>query len=387
MSVYVILAAGGSGSRMGLGVNKVLLPLCGASVLCRSLRLFEGLIDGLVLVSRPEDLPAMKAEAALSGVSYPVSLVPGGDTRQASVWNGLKSLSAAPEDLVLVHDAARCLTPVSVIREVIASCRAYRSGIPGVPAVNTIKVCDPAGFVSDTPDRSALFEIQTPQGFLFGDLFSSYQKAEAESFAATDDASVMEYAGFPVRVVPGSRENIKLTGKEDLLIAKAMLSQNTVPFRSGLGYDVHRLVENRKLILCGVEIPHTLGLLGHSDADVALHALMDAMLGAAALGDIGQHFPDTDPAFEGVSSLFLLEKVNDLIHAAGFSLVNTDITIAAQRPKLAPHIPLMREKIASALSCDISQISVKATTTEKLGFEGRQEGISAQAVCLLTPHQ
>ena len=208
-------------------------------------------------------------------------------------------------------------------------------------------------------------------------------QAEKDRFAATDDASVMEHSHHEVFVVEGSPRNMKLTRQEDLMLANYMTG-NVCPFRTGIGYDVHRLTEGRKLILCGVEIPHSMGLLGHSDADVALHALMDAMLGAAALGDIGQHFPDRDPQYKGISSLLLLKKTAALLRMQGWRLVNADIVIAAQKPKLLPYVHQMRTNIAEAIACEVACISVKATTTEELGFEGRQEGISSQAVCLLT---
>ena len=384
MKVYVILAAGGSGARMHTSVNKVLLSLSGCTVLLRSLRIFDHIIDGLVLVCRPEDEEAIQAEVALGALSFPVTIVHGGATRQQSVWNGLKSLRADPEDIVLVHDAARCLASPDLVRTLIRTCMETGACVPGVPAVNTVKECDPAGRIVRTPDRSALFEVQTPQAFRYQDLCDANLRAGEDGFQATDDASLLEHAGYPVFVVPGSRMNIKITEKEDLMIASAWLRSNAPAApRVGMGYDVHRLVEGRKLILCGIEIPHVFGLLGHSDADVAIHALMDAMLGAAALGDIGHCFPDTDPQYKGISSVILLEKVNDMIRSAGYTLINVDLTIAAQKPRLAPYIGQMREKIAETLAVDVSCISIKATTTEKLGFEGREEGISAQAVCLL----
>jgi len=381
--VYVVLAAGGSGTRMNAGENKIFLPVGGISVLARSLRLFEGLVSGLVIVCRPEEEDRIRREAASAGVSYAVSFTRGGATRQSSVLNGLLALSAAPDDTVLVHDAARCLTPREVIRACIDSCEEVGSGVAAVPAVNTMKYATGEGMVLRTADRTDLYEIQTPQGFLFAPLLDAYRRAEQEHFSATDDASVMEHAGLPVRLVPGSKTNIKVTEKEDLIMMNALLQPSPSGLRIGMGYDVHRLVENRKLILCGVEVPHTLGLLGHSDADVALHALMDALLGAAALGDIGIHFPDSAEAYKDISSLILLQEVIRKVRDAGFELVNADITIAAQKPKLAPLIPSMKEKVCETLGCALSQINIKATTTEHLGFEGREEGISAQAVCLL----
>jgi 2-C-methyl-D-erythritol 4-phosphate cytidylyltransferase/2-C-methyl-D-erythritol 2,4-cyclodiphosphate synthase len=266
---------------------------------------------------------------------------------------------------------------------VIASVRETGSGVPGIPVSSTYKVCDAAGLVLQTPDRASLFEVQTPQGFIAQDLLRVSLKAAEEGFEGTDDASLMEHYGLPVRIVPGSKSNLKLTTPDDLAAAQLILKGGLPSMRVGMGYDVHRLVEGRKLVLCGVEIPWDLGLLGHSDADVALHALMDAMLGACGLGDIGRHFPDTDDRFKGISSLLLLQETNRLVREAGFSISNVDVTIVAQRPKLMPYIPQMVRTVADALQIEESAVNIKATTTEKLGFEGRGEGISASAVCLV----
>ena len=381
--VHVVLAAGGSGTRMNAGDNKIFLDAGGKSVLLRSMHLFDGLIDRMVVVCRPEDEPRIREIISGSGVSYSVSTAYGGDTRQHSVLNGLKSLDAGPDDIVLIHDAARCMTPRNVILQILDSCERSGSGVAAIPAVNTMKYADSEMNVLRTADRKDLYEVQTPQGFRYGLLLRAYMKAENDGFAATDDASVVEHAGYRVLLVRGSKKNIKVTEKEDLVMINALLHVDIPMYRIGMGYDVHRLTEGRKLILCGIEIPHSLGLLGHSDADVALHALMDAMLGAAALGDIGQHFPDTSDKFKGISSLLLLKEVIRMIRSAGYEFVNADITIAAQKPKLAPYIHDMILKTSTALSCDPGQINIKATTTEKLGFEGREEGISAQAVCFL----
>ena len=381
--VHVVLAAGGAGSRMGAGQNKIFLEAGGKSILLRSMQLFEGIIDRMVIVCRPEDEQQIRRIVSMSGVSYQVSLARGGESRQHSVLNGLKSLGADPDDIVLVHDAARCLTPVNVILDILESCRSKGSGVAAVPAVNTMKYADSDMYVLHTADRSDLYEIQTPQGFRFAQLYDSYIKAEKDGFVATDDASVAEHAGVRVLLVRGSKKNIKVTEKEDLVMINALLQQDTPSLRIGMGYDVHRLTEGRKLILCGIEIPHTLGLLGHSDADVALHALMDAMFGAAALGDIGRHFPDTSDEYKGISSVLLLKEAIRKVRKAGYEFVNADITIAAQKPRISPYIPEMVRKVSETLFCDTSQVNIKATTTERLGFEGREEGISAQAVCSL----
>lgn len=383
MNTYVILAAGGSGTRMGAARNKIFLPLMGIPVLVRSIRLFEGLISGMVIVIRDEDLAEAESLAAAAGVSFPVSFVSGGATRQHSVLNGLRSVPFEEDDVVLVHDAARCLTPRDVIAAVLESCRRYGSGVPAVPAVSTMKYGTPDRLVVRTVDRENLFEVQTPQGFRAGALLRANAMAEKDNFAVTDDASVMEHAGEEVHLVQGAKMNMKITEKEDIRIAEALLSSGMPSLRIGSGYDVHCLTEGRDLILCGVKIPHTLGLLGHSDADVALHALMDAMLGAASLGDIGRHFPDTDEKYRGISSMLLLEETCKKIISAGYRFVNADITIVAQKPKIAPFIPDMVRNVCSVLGCSAHQVNIKATTTEKLGFEGRQEGISSQAVCLL----
>ena len=383
MKTIGIMACGGSGSRMNAGMNKILLPLAGRTVIRRSLEAFEGLVDEMILSVRPEDESPVRREAELAEISFPVRLVSGGATRQESVLNGLKSVLWNPEDLVLVHDAARCLVEPDLIRRVIASCVSSGSGVPAVPAVSTFKLCDEEGRITRTLPRASLYEIQTPQGFAGADLLRASLEAMARRLEVTDDASVMELAGAEVRIVPGSVRNIKLTTPEDYMAAEQLLNHGLPALRVGTGYDVHRLAEDRKLVLCGVEIPWERGLLGHSDADVALHALMDAMLGAAALGDIGKHFPDTDPQYAGISSLLLLKKTAELLQRSGYRPVNVDITVVAQQPKLLPYIPRMRRNVADALALPEGAVSVKATTTEKLGFEGRGEGISAQAVCLI----
>ena len=377
---YAIILAGGSGSRMGAGCNKVLLTLGGEPVIQRSIRAFEGLVDGVVLVSREEDIPAMGAMLAKSGLSAVV--VAGGATRQESVWNGLCALPEGVEH-VLIHDGARCLVDAETIRRCKASVEVHGTGVAAVPVVDTIKQVDADGIVAATPDRSSLMAVQTPQGFRLPLIMEAHEAARQAGFTGTDDASLVERIGHSVRLTQGNRRNIKLTTPEDINMAEAFLNGGLPSLRVGQGYDVHRLVEGRELILCGVTVPHTLGLLGHSDADVALHALMDAMLGAMALGDIGKHFPDTDERYRGISSMKLLEHVVALLAEHGARVTNCDVTIVAQKPKLLPYIPQMRQNVADALSLPLDRVNVKATTTERLAFEGREEGISAQAVCMV----
>ena len=377
---YAIVLAGGSGSRMGAQRNKVLLKLAGKPVIVRAVDAFTNLVDGVILISREEDIPDMRA--AMAAANLPVTIVAGGDSRQASVWNGLCAL---PESCthVLIHDGARCLVDEGTIRRCMASVENHGTGVAAIPAIDTIKQVDADEIVTATPDRSQLRAVQTPQGFTVELIRRAHMSAQQAGFLGTDDASLVERLGHPVRLTEGNRRNIKLTTPEDLIMAETFLGRNFPALRVGQGYDVHRLVEGRDLILCGVNIPHTLGLLGHSDADVAVHALMDAMLGAMALGDIGKHFPDTDERYRGISSMKLLEHVVALLKERHARVTNCDVTIVAQKPKLLPHIPQMQANIASALELPLDRVNIKATTTERLAFEGREEGISAQAICMV----
>ena len=376
-----IILGGGSGTRMGRNKNKVLLPLCGVPILIRSVRAFQKHASQLIVVIRSEDYA--EASGMLREYDLPVQLAIGGDTRQASVAAGLELV---PDDAaVLIHDGARCLVDDVTIANCKQSVEQFGTGIAAVPVTDTIKKVD-HGQIVDTPDRSTLWAMQTPQAFLKKDIAEAHAYARTTGFTGTDDASLLEHMGRPVRIAEGSPRNFKITRPEDLIMAESILNEKqstqAFPLRIGHGYDVHQLTEGRKLILCGVEIPHSLGLLGHSDADVALHALMDAMLGSLALGDIGHLFPDTDNQYLGISSMELLRQVVSVLKEHEARVVNCDLTICAQKPKLAPFIQQMRENIAQALSISIQCVSVKATTTEHLGFEGRMEGISATSVVL-----
>ena len=377
---YAIILAGGSGSRMGAGKNKVLLELQHEPVIVRSVRAFAHLVDGAILVGREEDMPDLRD--VMSEYGLPVRIVAGGATRQESVWNGLCAL---PEDCthVLIHDGARCLVDEATIRRCMESAEKHGSGVAAVPAIDTIKEVNDEDIVTATPDRNHLRAVQTPQAFPVELIRTAHEAARVDGFIGTDDASLVERMGMPVRLTLGDRRNIKLTTPEDMKMAEAFLDHPFPALRIGQGYDVHRLVPERELILCGVKVPHSLGLLGHSDADVALHALMDAMLGAMALGDIGKHFPDTDERYRGISSMKLLEHVVALLASHRARVTNCDVTIVAQKPKLLPFIAAMRENVAASLNLPIDRVNVKATTTEHLSFEGQEEGISAQAVCIV----
>ena len=275
-----------------------------------------------------------------------------------------------------------------VIARTLESAKKYGSGVAAVPLKDTVKRVNEGGVVVDTPPRDALRAVQTPQTFE-AELIRRAHAVYALGERATDDAALAERMGVEVRLTEGDVENIKLTTPEDMLLARQVIlrregqKEEKPMVRIGHGYDVHRLTEDRKLILCGVEIPYTLGLLGHSDADVALHALMDALLGAAALGDIGRHFPDTDPAYKGADSGRLLDHVVALLEEKGYAVGNVDVTIICQRPKLKDYIEQMRQNVARHLKVDADCVNIKATTTEKLGFEGEGLGISSHAVACI----
>lgn len=310
-------------------------------------------------------------------------IVVGGGERRDSVWQGLQQVSAGT-DMVLIHDAARPFISHRVIDACLAAIKHYGAAVVARPIADTLKRATPDGQVDATVDRNQLWGAQTPQGFRTDLIVDAYAKAIAEDWPVTDDAAVAERAGHRVHLVEGEAMNFKITRPEDLALAERLLVG--IP-RTGFGYDVHRLVPERQLVLGGVTIPHTLGLLGHSDADVLTHAVMDALLGAAALGDIGQHFPDTDVRYRGISSITLLKEVAAKLAAAGFIAYNIDVTIAAQAPKLMEYIPEMRLRLATALGLAVERVSIKATTTEGLGFVGLKEGMAAYATAAVVPQQ
>ena len=370
-TVTAIIVAAGASRRMGFDKLSYCLP-DGRTVLETSCALFGAhpAVDELVLVAggnRPQ------CEAIAAACPKPCTVVQGGATRADSVHNGL---AAAKGQLVAIHDAARPFASEEVITQVLQAAANTGAAAPAVPVKDTIKVADKDGKVVTTPDRATLYAVQTPQCFDRALYLQALEAVSGEKASlVTDDCSLFELAGLPVTLTAGDYANLKITTKEDLQ------KENTM--RIGHGYDVHRLVEDRKLILGGVEVPYEKGLLGHSDADVLLHAVMDAVLGAAALGDIGQHFPDTDPAYEGADSMVLLARVMDYARELGFEFVDADCTIACQQPKITPHRDAMRANLAHALGVDVENVGVAATTTEKLGWEGQGEGIGAWAVCLL----
>ena len=376
MSICAVILCGGSGSRMGTRESKTLLPLQGVPAVIRCAKVFMDTCDHMILVVRPDEEQLFRDLFDRHHIPLH-AVVHGGSTRQESVKNALHALPD-PCTQVLIHDGARALVTKDVVLRVIDSVNQHGNGVPAVPVKDTVKEAYDC-IVRRTVDRSCLYAMQTPQGFDAALLLRAHREAACD---CTDDAALLESLSIPVHLVDGDPLNFKLTTPEDYQMAKALFPAYP---RIGSGFDAHRLVEGRKLILCGVDVPYEKGLLGHSDADVALHALTDAMLGAAAMGDIGKLFPDNDIKYKGISSLLLLKEAYKRIREKGFVLGNCDVTIVAQKPKLAAFIPDMRKNIASALDADIDQVSVKATTTEKMGYEGTGEGISAQSVCMLLP--
>jgi len=388
-----IIVAAGKGSRMKSADSKQFLPLGGKPILVHTLELFERLPDvaSVVLVTGAKDMERCARLVREHGIGKVEAVVEGGAERQDSVFRGLCAL---PVHLnwVLVHDAVRPFASLEHIAACLEAAREAGGAVLAVPVKDTIKAADAAGRVAATPDRRTLWSVQTPQAFRRGLFTAGHALAQRDGFLGTDDASLVERLGEPVRIVEGSYDNIKITTPEDLQWAEAYLARREPAGRKGAapvirigqGFDVHAFAEGRRCIIGGVDIPFEKGLVGHSDADVLLHAVADAVLGALALGDIGKHFPDTDAAFKDADSLLLLKQAWRLAEERGYRLGNLDATIIAQRPKLAPHIPRMTEILAAALGAETGQVSVKATTTEKLGFPGREEGIAAQAVvCLL----
>ncbi|HWR38764.1 MAG TPA: 2-C-methyl-D-erythritol 4-phosphate cytidylyltransferase [Patescibacteria group bacterium] len=394
MAVAIIPAAG-QGRRMGSGVNKAFLTLAGEPILLRTVRILAQCsnIGRLIVVAAPEETETVTGMLlSLNKLTLPWLVVAGGSERQYSVANAL-AMVTEEDKIVLVHDGARPLVDPKNVEEVIEAARQHGAAILAVPVKDTVKQVDEEGFVKATPERKELWNVQTPQAFTGEVLKRAHAAARRDDFLGTDEASLVERLNIKVKIVAGSDRNIKITTPADIAVAQRLLNDSAVPgtvlpvlgFRCGMGYDVHRLVTGRKLILGGVEIPHTHGLDGHSDADVLLHAIKDALLGAAALGDIGRHFPDTDGRYRGISSLLLLAEVRDLVTGAGYQVNNLDATVVAQKPKLAPFIETMRTNIAATLRIENNQVNVKATTTEELGFAGRREGIAAYATATLIP--
>ena len=372
-----LIVAGGSGQRFGAERPKQYLDLAGKPVLRRTVEAFLGhpQVTGVRVVIDPTWRNAY--DAALSGLALP-DPVAGGASRQDSVRNGLEALAAdgAP-DLVLIHDAARPLIDADTIAAVIATLNGTPGAIAAVPVADTLKRGS-GDAIAGTVDRDGLWRAQTPQGFRFPAILEAHRAAAGLSL--TDDAAVAERAGLTVALVPSKEDNFKVTTPDDLTRATHAIMSSLWDVRTGSGFDVHRFTDGDFVTLCGLRVPHSHGLEGHSDADVGLHALTDAILGALAAGDIGSHFPPTDPRWRGADSAKFLHHAADLVAERGGVIAHADVTIICERPKVGPHRAAMAERIAQILGIEVGRVSVKATTTEQLGFTGRREGIAAQAV-------
>lgn len=374
--VAALVVAAGQGDRFGGALPKQYQLLAGRTVIARALDAFAG--HGRVQTLACVIAPGAQAEFEAATAGHDIAIVvEGGASRQESVRNGLEALaaSAAPPDLVLIHDAARPLTPAKTIDAVIDALAEADGAAPALAVVDTLSFRQGDGFGEET-DREALLRRQTPQGFRFQAILDAHRRFAATP--VTDDIALARLAGLSTAATQGSERLLKLTRPEDKTMAEAMLAGDA-RISVGNGYDVHAFGPGDSVMLCGVEIPHSHGLVGHSDADVAMHALTDAMLGAVAAGDIGQHFPPTDPQWKGAASHIFLEAALAEIGRQGGRLDAVDVTIVCQRPKVGPHRDAMRKRLADLLDLPLACVNVKATTTEGLGFTGRSEGVAALA--------
>ncbi|MCU0888115.1 MAG: 2-C-methyl-D-erythritol 4-phosphate cytidylyltransferase [Rubritepida sp.] len=384
MTIAALLLAAGRGARFGAPEPKQYAPLLGRPVLRHAAEAL--LAGGEVGLLQPVCAAGEEGRVAaiLEGLPH-LPPVPGGATRHASVRAGLAALAPHAPSAVLVHDAARPVIPQGTIPALLAALAAHPGAIPAQPVSDTLKRGE-EGLVRETTPRAGLFRAQTPQAFRFEALLAAHDLATGE---ATDDAQLIEWQGGRVALVPGHESNVKITFPEDLARVEASL----IPFplgrlvpRAGTGFDVHRLVAGRPLILCGLRVPHEMGLDGHSDADVGIHALCDAIYGALAEGDIGTHFPPSQMTWKDADSAQFLVHAAGRIAARGGVLANADVTLICERPKIGPHAAAMRARLAELLGVPVERVGVKATTTERLGFTGRGEGIAAQAaVSVLLP--
>lgn len=376
MTTAVIIVAAGRGTRAGEGEPKQWRPLAGEPVLLHTLRAFQGM-GRIVVVLHPDDMA--RAAALFGGLA---TLVAGGADRAGSVRNALDTLEGSEVTRVLIHDGARPLVPAQVIRDVLAALDTAPAAAPALAVTDALWL-GTDGHVAGTRDRSGLYRAQTPQGFRFPEILAAHR---AHPGGAADDVEVARAAGLAVAIVPGSEDNLKITWPGDFARAETILvarkGQN-MDIRTGNGYDVHAFTEGDHVTLCGVKVPHGKGLLGHSDADVGMHALTDAIYGALAEGDIGRHFPPSDPQWKGAASEIFLDHAVKLAAARGYRVSNCDVTLICERPKIGPFALDMAATLARIMGIAADRVSVKATTSERLGFTGREEGIAAIATVTL----
>ncbi|WP_434621654.1 bifunctional 2-C-methyl-D-erythritol 4-phosphate cytidylyltransferase/2-C-methyl-D-erythritol 2,4-cyclodiphosphate synthase [Tabrizicola sp. M-4] len=373
MTTAAVIVAAGRGSRAGGDIPKQWQLLAGRPVLAHTLAAFRGAVDRLVVVIHPDDHAQALALAA------DALLVEGGATRDASVRNALEALAGEGVTRVLIHDGARPLVAPEVIARVLAALDAHPGAAPALPVTDALWL-GKDGLVVGTRDRAGLWRAQTPQGFRFADILAAHR---AHPGGAADDVEVARAAGLDVAIVDGDESNLKVTFPGDFARAEAMMKDRNMDVRLGNGYDVHAFTEGDHVWLCGVKVPHHKALLGHSDADVGMHALTDAIYGALAMGDIGRHFPPSDPQWKGAASHIFLRHAANLMRAQGYALGNCDVTLVCERPKIGPHAAAMQAELAAIMGVDVTRVSVKATTSERLGFTGREEGIAALATACL----
>lgn len=385
MTTVALIVAAGRGERVGGEVPKQYRHLGGVPVLRRAVQAFlrHPRIDAVHVMIAEEHGGLYEDAVGDLGLEPPVL---GGPERQASVLNGLESLTDAAPDHVLIHDAARPLVPSAVIDRVMDALDTGPAALPVLAVADTLRRGED-GRAAGTVSRDGLWRAQTPQGMRFKAILDAHRRAAAQGVLVTDDAALMEWAGHPVALVAGSEDAMKITTPEDFAMAERLIA-STLETRVGTGFDVHRLGEKRPdgvdgVALGGIVIPHDRALLGHSDADVALHAITDALLGALGDGDIGAHFPPSDPQWKGAASHQFLADACRRVRAAGGAIRHLDLTVICERPKVGPYREAMRERIAEICGVPVARVSVKATTTERLGFPGRGEGIAAQAAATI----
>ncbi|WP_047308554.1 bifunctional 2-C-methyl-D-erythritol 4-phosphate cytidylyltransferase/2-C-methyl-D-erythritol 2,4-cyclodiphosphate synthase [Rhodopseudomonas palustris] len=374
-----IIVAAGRGLRAGAGGPKQYRTLAGRPVIARAMEPFctHPEVMAVQPVTNPDDTEMFNA--AVAGLNFRPA-VGGGATRQGSVRAGLEALAELKPDIVLIHDAARCFVTPGLISRAIAAAGATGAALPVVPVTDTIKQVDAAGAVDATPDRATLRIAQTPQAFRFDVILDAHRRAAQDGRDEfTDDAALAEWAGLTVSTFEGDANNMKMTTPEDFAREESRLMAALGDIRTGTGYDVHAFGDGDHVWLCGLKVPHSRGFLAHSDGDVGLHALVDAILGALADGDIGSHFPPTDPQWKGAASDKFLKYAIDRLTARGGRVANLEVTMICERPKIGPLRDAMRQCIAEITGVPVSRVAVKATTSEKLGFTGREEGIAATA--------
>lgn len=385
-AIGIVVVAAGRGERAGASVEgpKQYRRIGGKPVIWHTLQRFLAWPQSgpIVVVIHPDDQALFAAATEGLNATSRLTVVMGGATRQISVLNGLNALSNQGIEHVMIHDGVRPFVDAALLNRIADNLRTGKPAVlPATPVADTIKRADGAAIVKQTVPRKDLFAAQTPQSFHFDTILAAHRRAaDAGPADFTDDASIAEWAGIPVHLIEGSVDNIKLTVKRDIAMADYKLRGSTVPdVRTGNGYDVHQLEPGDGVTLCGIFIPHDQRLKGHSDADVALHALTDALLATCGAGDIGDHFPPSDMQWKGAPSRIFLEHAARIVRAAGGTIMNADISLIAEAPKVGPHRQAMREKLAEILGISLDRCSVKATTNETIGFVGRREGIAAIA--------